>query len=535
MAALTAAVLLAACSSGGSDSAGKTTTTVTAPHAPTTGNGPRPPSSAPQGPSLGGLTELPALHAVRGAHPAILDAKSRQVILRGVNVNSIAQYAQADPDLPTTVPVTDEDFANMAAQGFNSIRLLVSWSLLEPQRGQVNATYLRKIRTTVRRAAKHGLYSVIDMHQDAWGPYVATPKGVTCSKGTQPGLGWDGAPKWATPEAGKNSCIGSSREDSDLDRAAWDRFYADTDGIQSRLVAVWQQVATTLAAEPGVGGYDLLNEPNDGTDPAKTPAELAAFYVRAIKAIRTGEKAAKVDAKPIFFEYNVNGAPVPKDFSADPGLVFAPHIYGGSIAPLSVEANWSYAKTLAAGYGTAIWAGEYGWFDVSPTNADRLRTFGVQQDQAVAGGAWWQWRQACGDPHSISKPGGKPADVIIQYQRNQCPDDKNLGVIDEWREVSARPYPRATPGHIVSLASDGAKRTLSLAVSNARTGSILDLWVPGTATPVLTGTSIAGVDATRVDGGWRVRATVCAASYQANLLATPPPSTVPLPQRCTAA
>ena len=50
--------------------------------------------------------------------------------------------------------VTDADFESMAAQGFNAVRLLVSWSRLEPTRGKVDAAYLREIRTTVRQAAE---------------------------------------------------------------------------------------------------------------------------------------------------------------------------------------------------------------------------------------------------------------------------------------------------------------------------------------------------------------------------------------------
>ena len=43
-------------------------------------------------------------------------------------------------------------------------------------------------------AARHGIYSVIDMHQDAWGKYVASPPGTVCPNGTKPDIGWDGAP-----------------------------------------------------------------------------------------------------------------------------------------------------------------------------------------------------------------------------------------------------------------------------------------------------------------------------------------------------
>ena len=248
-----------------------------------------------------------------------------------------------------------------------------------------------------------------------------------------------------------------------------------------------------------------------------------------------GEKAAKVEGKPNFFVYSVSGIPVPADFSDDPGLVFAPHVYGGSIAPVSVEGNWAFVRSLAEQYKTAIWAGEYGWWDPTDANLDRLRTFGVQQDQAVAGGAWWQWRQACGDPHSLGEVGGTPDDVVVQYQDNRCPDDENLGVVDEWRTVVARPYPRAAPGRIVSLASDGEKSVLTLNAERARTGGLVDLWVPGADEPRVSGTSIAVVRSTRVDGGWRVDVMACAPSYQVFVGTAEGPATSAAPKQCTAA
>jgi hypothetical protein len=47
----------------------------------------RPSSRAPK---------LLALHATRGDQPAIIDAPGRQVILRGVKLNSLGDYYQAD-------------------------------------------------------------------------------------------------------------------------------------------------------------------------------------------------------------------------------------------------------------------------------------------------------------------------------------------------------------------------------------------------------------------------------------------------------
>lgn len=461
--------------------------------------------------------ELPALTAVRGDRPAIVDDQGRQVTLRGVNLNSLAEYAQANDELAPTLPVTDDDWDAMAAEGFSVVRLLVSWSRLEPERGRVDAGYVDEIRDAVDDAASRGMYTVLDMHQDAWGPHVATPEGVACAAGLEPAIGWDGAPRWATPEAGANSCRGGGREDSDLVREAWRRFYADEDGVRSSLVAVWEHLAAELSAEPGVAGYDLLNEPGNAPGDATATADgLARYYREAIAAVREGEQAAGTGGpKPVFFEYSVTGSPVPPDFSDDPALVFAPHVYGGSIAPLTVEQNWAYVDSLAGGYRTALWVGEYGWFGDPADDLPEVRTFGQQEDQHLAGSAWWQWRQACGDPHSVGSPGGTPAAVIVEYRNNGCPGDRDLGVVDEWHEVVARPYPRAAPGRLASVESDGAGRTLALTADGAEPGATLDLWVPGDDEPRVTGEGIAAVEARAVAGGWRVTATVCTPAYEA--------------------
>jgi endoglycosylceramidase len=462
--------------------------------------------------------ELPALTAVRGERPAVVDDQGRQVTLRGVNVNSLVEYARANDELAPTLPVTDDDWDAMAAEGFSVVRLLVSWSRLEPERGEVDGEYVESVRDAVRDAAARGMYTVLDMHQDAWGPHVATPEGVACPPGLEPAIGWDGAPAWATPAAGVNACRGGGREDSDLVRESWRRFYADEDGVRSSLVAVWEHLAAELSAEPGVAGYDLLNEPGHAPgDATVTTDGLAEFYREAIAGVRAGERTAGAGPKPAFFEYTVTGSPVPTDFSDDPALVFAPHVYGSSIAPLSVEQNWAYAAFLAGEYGTALWAGEYGWFGDPADDLPEVRTFGRQEDQHLAGSAWWQWRQACGDPHSVGTPGGTPADVIVEYRNNGCPGDRDLGVVDEWHEVVSRPYPRAAPGRLRSVESDGATRTLRLAADGAEPGATLDLWVPGDQEPVATGQGIAAVEARAVDGGWRVTAKVCTASYEATI------------------
>ena len=157
-------------------------------------------SEAPAAPRLA------ALHATRGTNAAILDDAGREVRLRGVNVNSLGDYHQADSRLPTVVPVADPDWADMAKQGFNVVRLLVSWSSLEPARDVFDDAYIARVHDAVTAASAHGIYSVIDMHQDAWSKFISTPPGVVCASGSEPAIGWDGAPQWATFTDGADTC-----------------------------------------------------------------------------------------------------------------------------------------------------------------------------------------------------------------------------------------------------------------------------------------------------------------------------------------
>ena len=66
----------------------------------------------------------------------IVDAAGREVLLRGVNVNALVEYWQYGA-FPTTFPLTTADAQRLAAVGWNSVRLLVSWSRVEPQPGPV--------------------------------------------------------------------------------------------------------------------------------------------------------------------------------------------------------------------------------------------------------------------------------------------------------------------------------------------------------------------------------------------------------------
>jgi endoglycosylceramidase len=232
---------------------------------------------------------------------------------------------------------------------------------------------------------------------------------------------------------------------------------------------------------------------------------LARFYGRAIDAIRSAEGSDGI-RHLVFFEPTVAAVPVEPGFTADDQIVFAPHHYGESISPLPIDGVFDYFAALAATYPAPLWIGEYGWFEDTAQNGERLMRYAAKEDALLtAGSAWWQWRQACGDPHSVGSPGGTPASEQIHYRRNRCPGDRDGGVVGRWACLR-RTFPRAAPGRLRLLRTDcGANGTIEGTTSGS---GQLDLWVPGEARPEVSGIGLDEVDVQEVPGGWRVTATV---------------------------
>jgi endoglycosylceramidase len=488
-------------------------------------------------PAMAGATSpspvLSPLRVARGGSARIEDGQHRQVLLRGVNTNQLGDYYQADPALPSTVPLTEDDFARMAAVGFDSVRLIVHWSLLEPRRGVFDQTYLTRVRQAVTWAAAHGLYVVLDMHQDAWGKYIATPPGDTCPPGLQPAIGWDGAPQWATITDGLTTCREQLRELSPAVGQAFTNFWVDRDGIQTELVHSWAVLARAFAADPTVAGYDLLNEPHPGDTPSVTDVTfLGRYYAAAIDAIRAAEHSVRhgfahiafVEPMDTWSAAPVGVSPAPA-FSADPAVVFAPHLYAESITAdrslgvdlFTIPAEFDEAQREADRYQTTFWSGEWGWFGADPAaNAPKVGEYATQEDAHLVGGAWWQWKQACGDPHSLGTLDGHPPAQTDSLVRLACPSNSPLGIPEPLQRILGRAYARAAPGVLRSLNSDPTTGTLHVAGTTDRKGGVLDVWVPGVRPPVVGGTKVTAVHVAQVDGGYRVTAKVTR-SYELDL------------------
>lgn len=448
------------------------------------------------------------LYATRGAQPGIYDQQGRYVLLRGVNYNVFGDYWQANPAVATTKSYEENDLQLMASYGINCIRLLFSWSKLEPTKGNYDQNYINQLKAFIEAAAKYDIYIMLDMHQDAWGKYIVTPPSVSC---TFPGRGWDGAPEWATITDGASTCtVDGSRESAPAVIAAFGNFWNNTSGIQDACTNAWKELVKQTASYVNVVGYDLINEPGLGNGALDEESDkFSAFYTKTINAIRQAEKEAGAYNHIIFFETTVTwrGQAFPfiptSDFTSDKNIVFGAHTYFEAISyAYTIEGGYDFLRTVADVYQTTMFVGEYGFFDNHAVDVFKLKRFAKKEDSCIFGSTWWQWAQAPGDPHGISWDGTQYANTsfhLIEIDK----DGNYTGNKNElFLNVLSRSRPNAIHGTPVKFISDPDNGTMQLQANASKEG-ITTLWIPGRfGEPVISGTNVLSSKLTTVSGGY---------------------------------
>ncbi|MHB8430387.1 MAG: glycoside hydrolase family 5 protein [Acidimicrobiales bacterium] len=344
-------------------------------------------------PTIAAPIGVHVVHPAAGS-PYLADANGQMLLLRGVDDNALVRYPSDHREAP---PVSQADFAEMAALGFNFIRLPVSWSRIMPRPGVINHGYLDRVARIVSWARIHGIGVLVDMHQDNY------------SAVTDPTAEADGAPAWAVDDNGTPCTPVISTTACAL--AAFSNFWANATVSGRPLQSWYLEAATAVAQAAGatspssnVVGVELMNEPwPSGPSPFEQKS-LYPFYQRMISGLRQGGVVV-----PLWFEPSIvrditdNAVSVAARFSNDPNLVYAVHIYSGVFAPpygpsvsLSAMAT-SYANAAkeAAIFGTPYMVDEFGSSSTPAWNG-WLGAQLTQQNNYVVGSGFWLWKQRKG-------------------------------------------------------------------------------------------------------------------------------------------
>jgi endoglycosylceramidase len=453
--------------------------------------------------------QLPWLHVEhrQGMAPYIADDQGRLVLLHGAVPASLLEFGRDAGSLPSAPPVypidpsayegscpetsaasrypplCQHDLIQMAALGFNSMRLPLSWSLLEPNRDGFSEVYLARIAQVVDWARALGIYVIIDMHQNAYSPYVGPGSGVNLAYNS-------GAPAWATLTDGLQSKVylKNQREANPAVFEAFTNFWYNRNGIQDAYIAAFGFLAKRFKDDSTVVGYSIFNEPQPGWNlpPGFEDLLLFPFYRRVIDAltgIHDGLPCPTGIFMPAFCGYADLGIHDLRHlFFLEPGLlrqitdfpthlglpvssyrnlVFDIHAYthGYTIeALLNPDADprhaaypWGgYEQTYAFGMresramDAALFVSEFG--DDPKNDSVILANELLQQEKHRVGFAFWAWKENSGGLWGVYDP------------------EKTGGCIRSARErLLARVYPRASgdPGLVYHYDPDNGGFTLT--------------------------------------------------------------------------
>ncbi|MBI5503028.1 MAG: cellulase family glycosylhydrolase [Deltaproteobacteria bacterium] len=332
----------------------------------------------------------------------VLDALGREVLLRGVNAGGRSKF---DPFFPFPFAESgrpeqagDPPFAEaletytarVAEWGLDVVRLTFSWEGLEPTRGAWDDEYLGRYAAMAESFGRRGVRVIVDFHQDAF----ASP------------LCGDGFPLWALPDPAmtpRTDCANWFQGylgDGEVD-AAYDRFWTNGGGVRDDFEAMWRRVAERLWPVEGVIGFDVMNEPHDGSAEVGewSRTVLRPFYERMATVLREVAPGAL-----IFFEPSgVDAADrvTALETPAGGGMVFAPHYYAAAVfllgpdaATYDTDADLLPWTTWAEANGSPLLLGEFGCVTGTDGGRRYLAANFASLDRYLFHGTAWEYSTA---------------------------------------------------------------------------------------------------------------------------------------------
>ena len=207
--------------------------------------------------------------------------------------------------------ITEADVSEIAAQGFNTLRVPFHYKFFSPAPGEFTNEGFNLLAPLLDWCSTYGVYLILDMH---------------CAPGAQ-----------------------NTNDFSDSDGQVAGLWIQQS--YRDWTMAVWWYIASHYADEEWIAGYDLLNEPV--LSGGFTSSQLRQFYIQLTSAIR------QVDENHIIF---IEGNWYANDFTNltppfDGNMAYSFHHYVGP----SQQTGWIGQYTSMSQINQVpLWVGEFG-------------------------------------------------------------------------------------------------------------------------------------------------------------------------------
>jgi endoglycosylceramidase len=320
------------------------------------------------------------------------DEWGRVVNLRGVN------YVKKFPPIaPAAAGFGADDARFLRDEGFNVVRLGVVFGAVMPEPGVVDQAYVDSVAETVRVLAAEKIFTLVDFHQDGYGPLTHG----------------NGFPEWATLTDGLPNPpdpFPTYYLTNPAMQRAFENFWANRPGpdgvpLQTHYATMVRTVAAAVAAEDYVLGYDLLNEPWPGEDfgdcfapgcPDAEASKLVPFGERMTEAIRSVDAEHFVFSEP-FVLFNFGQADTSLSGIGAPRAGLSYHVYAST--PDADEQVMDRAIAASA-RGDALLATEFG----ATSNTTTLRRLTGAFDRRLLSWVFWSYDENL--VHDVASPPG---------------------------------------------------------------------------------------------------------------------------------
>jgi endoglycosylceramidase len=176
---------------------------------------------------------------------------------------------------------------------------------------------------------------------------------------------------------------------------AFDRFWAPGSPVMAGYLATWDFLVARFKDEPGVVGFEPINEPGWGTAPDVGVFEattLSAFYAQIVPHMRQAAPDSLVLVEPTGFA----GANVKTSLQRPPGdgVVFAPHYYPVSEAADAVELGLPTWAAIGAAWNVPTLLGEFGISVGAKDDAAYVAACYDTLDTLGMSGTAWEYSEA---------------------------------------------------------------------------------------------------------------------------------------------